>query len=326
MKHNVMKVPVYVRRRLIELGNNLIVAACTRQFGIDDVKNGALIKYGIAVPAEGVCVGIGGVFEPAANAGRYSRRNCMNTVVVHRNQPKVAKEIETTIQDWHGNPHTVSYMRDCYRRTLLRPLHVKIVSQIIRIAGDCVVVAFKVDEPLDRRSLDFEVRLLSGLNLLLENIGVCNVELAETPISEYKSFISVNWRIFPPGVLSAQELASRMFGKSARRVDERMLLAIQDRHDFLMSLNAKDIVVGIDSFQGYIGARFECDLVVFDCVRVGNAVYILRGEWASLSKKTKSELIATRGVVRIRHVGGWKDEVKRSLAAVPRGESELSGR
>ena len=48
----------------------------------------------------------------------------------------------------------------------------------------------------------------------------------------------------------------------------------------------KEIIVGNDSFRGYFGAKLAGDVVIFDNVRIGNAVYILRERWEELSKRT----------------------------------------
>ena len=84
-----------------------------------------------------------------------------------------------------------------------------------------------------------------------------------------------------------------------------------------MSLGAEKIIVGIDSFNGYIGAKLEDDIVVFDNVRFGNAVYILREDWETLSKKTKRELLQMKGVAyRIPHLQGWRHKVSLRLKAL----------
>lgn len=317
MKKNIKKIPPFVKRRLAAFGINEIVAGCTRQFRLSEVQNGALSKYGIKIPAEGVAVGLQSEFEPPYSAGKYSRLNCRKLIVIHKDEPKVPREFERIIKDWHGNPHMIFYTRDCYRRSVIQPKHIKIQVEILRIELERVVVAFRVDEALQHNAPDFQERLLAGLNLLQENVRTCNVELASTEMKQYQHLLSVDWSIFPPGSLTALELARRMFGGAARRLDDKMLKLIQDRYDFLMSLGATAIIVGTDSFRGYIGAKMAGDIVVFDNVRFGNAVYILRERWEELSKKTKRELRKMLNVAsRIQHNINWKKAVTRKLRAL----------
>ena len=317
-RKNIIKLPISIRHRLQELGSNEVVAACTRQFSTDDAKSGKLGTYGITVGEEGAKVGQAGAFEPPAGCGKYSRRNCRGMTVIHKNEPKVPKEIEMTVKDWHGNPISVSYMRDCYRRSMIDPKHIKIDAKVIRVEQDKVVVAFKVNEPLNPGNKDFQDRLLAGLNLLQENVGVCNVELASTDMEKYQHILRVNWTMLPPGSLTAEELACRVFGR-AGMADEKIRKDIKDRYEFLMSLNATNIVVGADSFHGYIGAMLENDIVVFDNVKFGNAVYILQGDWKELSKKTKRELWELADVShRIQHFGEWKNKVKEEVRRLRR--------
>ena len=317
MKHNISKLPMLVRGKLHSFGNSEIVAACTQQFKLDDVKNGALLRYGITIPDAGVIVGLKGIFEPAPNAGRFSLRNCRNTVIIHTSEPKIPTELNGVATDWYGEQHPFTYIRDCYRRSIVFPKHIKIASEITRVELDSVVVAFRVNEPLRSSSPDFQSRLLSGLNLLQENVGTCDIERANTNMSQYQHLLRANWRIFPPGALTNMELACRVYGRSARQLDAKQIMEIQSRYDFLMSLGAKEIIVGMDSFNGYIGAKFDDDIVVFDNVRFGNAVYILREDWETLSKKTKHELLQMKGVAyRIPHLQGWRHKVSQRLKAL----------
>lgn len=321
MKHNIKKIPAHVRSRLIEFGDRVIVAACTRQFSAEDIANGALRKFGIHILDIREAFGAKASFEPRPEAGRYSRMNCRNTLIVHKNEPKIQREFKREIRDWHGNPHDIIFYKDCYRRSIIYPKHIKIDVRVIRVELDTAVLSFRVDEAISSTSNDFDARLMAGLNLLQENIGACNVELAETVISDYQHVLSVPWQIFPPGVLSSVEVACRLFRKQPNMIDEKNLQLVMDRYNFLHSLQPRDVIIGQESFHGYVGGRFDNDIVVFDNVRFGNAVYILRREWEALSKKTKGELIhLEKDVYRVPHNHYWKLQVQRRLAILLGGQ------
>ena len=87
-----------------------------REVGADDTakfsvqigdRNGtrdAESRYGIEIPAEGVVVGLQSEFEPPYSAGKYSSLNCRKLIVIHKDEPKVPREFERIIKDYHANP------------------------------------------------------------------------------------------------------------------------------------------------------------------------------------------------------------------------------
>lgn len=315
MKKNIIKIPPRVMVRLHKFASSSLVAACTMQYKLQDVNSGALEQFGIVLSTGGAEVGLSGRFEPPPTSGRYSRINSNGTTKIHTDQPKVPREIEGTIKDWHGNYHTVMITRQCYPRSELPAKHVQIEAKIIRKELDWVVVGFRVNDELNCSQPDFNERLLFDLNLLQENIGYGTIELASIDISQYQHILSVDWPIFPPGALTSIELACRLFGRSARNLDDKAVKIVDERYDFLMKLGARQIIVGTDSFYGYIGAELSNDVVVFENIRFGNAIYILNEDWRQLSKMTKGELQALKkGAIRILHIEGWKHEVMRTLA------------
>lgn len=65
--------------------------------------------------------------------------------------------------------------------------------------------------------------------------------------------------------------------------------------------------------DGYLGAEVSDDLVVFENMKDGNAIYILFADWRQRSQQTKTDLIehAVEGTdyVRIIHSEGWESRV-----------------
>lgn len=315
MKKNLRKIPPFVMAKVCRFSNTNIVVACTRQYKLQDVNSGALTRFGILLPPFGAEVGLSGTFEPPAKAGKYSRINNNGYTIIHKGQPKVSREIEGSIKDWHGNYHTVMITRQCYPRSEVSAKHILIKAKIVRKVQDWVVVGFRVDDEINSSQSDFNERLLFDLNLLQENVGRGTIELASTDISQYQHVLHVNWLIFPPGMLTPIELSYRLLGMSARSLDDKAVKIVEERYEFLMKLGARQIIVGTDSFQGYIGAELSDNIVVFDNIRLGNAIYILNENWRQLTKKTKGELrVLKEGAIRILHNEGWECEVKRKLA------------
>ena len=80
-----------------------------------------------------------------------------------------------------------------------------------------------------------------------------------------------------------------------------------------MSLKPKQLVFGESGLRRYFGAQIDEDLVVFENVQYGNAVYILFKEWKETSKLSRLELLS--GIhgdtfERVVHVNGWEDKIR----------------
>jgi hypothetical protein len=103
-------------------------------------------------------------------------------------------------------------------------------------------------------------------------------------------------------------------GASARDKDE----FDETRLRTIYTLGPAHTYVGIDQFSGYVAFYFaQRRTAVLDCPKVGNAIYVLRGEeWSQLCRLTKKELLRDHpGVERIIHRGRWLDRLKMRLDA-----------
>jgi hypothetical protein len=74
-------------------------------------------------------------------------------------------------------------------------------------------------------------------------------------------------------------------------------------------LRPESYVIGTTNFSRYFGAKFGDDFVAFENIRYGNALYIMRENWRTLSQKSRLELMAGKfdEVIRIEHRPGWDD-------------------
>ena len=123
----------------------------------------------------------------------------------------------------------------------------------------------------------------------------------------------VNWEILPPGYWPVDEssVANLFAGQSSKTLIPARLSAAK-------ALDPIDIVIGKSEFSEYWCFRFrDNNKVLLESPYDGNAAYVLRGDWETLSKKTKRELlnIYSDFCERIIHgqSGNWKYEIKRSL-------------
>ena len=123
----------------------------------------------------------------------------------------------------------------------------------------------------------------------------------------------VNWEILPPGYWPVDEssVANFFAGKSSQTLIPSRLFEAK-------ALDPIDVVIGKNEFNEYWCFRFKNNnKVLLESPYEGNAAYILRGDWETLSKKTKWELlnIYSDFCERIIHglSGNWKHEIKSSL-------------
>ena len=82
------------------------------------------------------------------------------------------------------------------------------------------------------------------------------------------------------------------------------------------SLNPASIYVGIDEFEGYFVFYFPDELTaILECPIVGNAIYIIKGDWQTLSQLNKRELLTDyqMNVRRVIHKGDWFSRLKQKL-------------
>ncbi|HBS3633883.1 TPA: hypothetical protein MAG00_005558, partial [Klebsiella pneumoniae] len=108
---------------------------------------------------------------------------------------------------------------------------------------------------------------------------------------------------------------ARIF-KGKNITDDKKAVA-ENRYEFFMSLEPKKIVTGNSTFSNYIGAMLEDDLVVFENIEYGNAIYILYDDWDEISKLSRIDLLSGRAgsnFDRIIHSGNWKEEVRKKVA------------
>ena len=79
-----------------------------------------------------------------------------------------------------------------------------------------------------------------------------------------------------------------------------------------MDLQPKALVFGTSGFQRYFGGMLEDDLVIFENIEYGNAIYLMYENWEELSQRSRIELLSGRcghNFDRVVHSSGWRDRV-----------------
>lgn len=143
---------------------------------------------------------------------------------------------------------------------------------------------------LERAEHEFDLMLLRSLNVLQENTGVTRVFAADATRDDYIATITLDWKIFPPG--TTDEVIERLAQlpadpRNAPDFDKH----VRDRVRLFERLNPTTYIRGQGGFGSYFGAQFADDLVVFENLKYGNAVYVLYEDWPTISQRSRLELL-----------------------------------
>lgn len=312
MKKNVRIIPETVRSKLRTLRGRDIVAAYALQISAQKIRAGALKHLNVQWHRDGLHLPDRVV--PLPTQGKYSRRNVEGQEIVRKDLGLVThyREIEApNWGDWSNGSHTVSFPYEAYLRDFDPPRELEILLFCPDTTAEraTFVITARVDEVLSQVSRDFDDRLLEDLNLLQENLGSCGIEAADLSVEEYTRTLHLSWEILPPG--SRDEAIEQLFAE--RRPTQQQRHVAELRYDFFHNLRAKKILVGTSGFRRYFGALLEDDLVVFENIEYGNAVYVMYEEWRTLSQRSRLELLSGRlgdQFHRVVHREGWQTEVR----------------
>ncbi len=313
-KRSFRKIPDPILKRVSKIPGDQIMVACVKKISASALGSGTYKHLGMSIQGDRP------VFPnrimPEPTFGTFSLRNAQGQEIVRRDLPMVTKtfSVETpNWGDWSNGSHEVYWDRDVYQREFIAPKELEIFIELLTTEpGDSPVFlfGFRVEEVLDKQAADFEVNLFSNLNLLQENTGAADVFAADADSTAYLKTISVYWEILPPGERS--EMLAHILSKF-REPSKELREKLLDRYTFLEKLKPVAYISGTSGFQRYFGAQFADNLVVFENLEYGNAIYVMFDNWEELSKLSRLELLKNRrgaGFERIVHRTGWKDALE----------------
>lgn len=302
MKKNIRSIPPAILAKIKSSKSVKFMVGCAVKCRAEDLASGALSHLGIRLTAGGLEIADPEI--PPVNRGKFSGANANGLEIVRKDLPKENRTRSVESPNWGGyGTHTVDFHYERYPREFIAPRELTISASCGNVKPGLAtyIIAFRVDEVLDAGRKGFKEKLFENLNLLQENVGACGVEPAEMPIAEYAKSLHVSWDILPPG--SREETLARLFRGRSPSQQERDVAG--ERHDFFTSLRPQQLVFGMNGLRRYFGALLESDLVVFENIQYGNAVYVLFEKWEELSKKSRLELLSGKyeqELVRVPHV------------------------
>ena len=303
------KVPPSIEAELARITSNLVVVAATKKIPIRDVANGLYDHLGLRFDGRDLSVVPG--LLPTEMVGRYSDRNVNGWVVKRTDLPKITKTFSWETPNFGDasayGTHTHYRAREVYQQQVFEPRHFPIKIEILNSpGGDFALVKFEVGQALDRAAPGFDDEFLFCLNLLQENAGVAGVFSSTATRDDFIGTVHLDWEVFPPGS-AAQLIASITKGQGGASGGRAGVVAA--RLKLFARLPVEKLVKGTNSFGSYIGALYADNLVVFENMSYGNALYVLYDNWRDISKRSRLDLLrgTTKAFDRFAHTDGWED-------------------
>ena len=222
---------------------------------------------------------------PPPMNGKFSLWNADGREIIRKDLPMITKIFTFEVPnfgDWGKGSHDIDVPRDVYQRDFIAPREVELSIALLKTeAGDNprFVFRFRVEQILDKISVNFQEDLFSNVNLLQENVGAVDVFASEAETADYIKTISVDWEILPPG--ERTEILNRVLSKF-RNPSEEVKKKLLARYALLEKLKPKAYISGSSGLKRYFGAQFKDDLVVFENLEYGNAIYVMFENWEQL--------------------------------------------
>jgi hypothetical protein len=311
-KRNLTKIPSAILQQVQSFRTDIFFVGVTKTLTPEQVNEDPLRLLKISNVEGSLSETI-----PSETMGKYSGRNRNGWEVVRRDLPMI-----TTTFYWEtpnfgdaarNGTHTHYHDREVYQREFHPPRRYAIIAQTLKAnpAGG-YAVHFRIKEELSRTVPGSEDQLLFMLNLLQENCGSTDVISSETPVSDYIKTLALDWEIFPPGTVT--EVVQRL-STGARTVSSATRGQLEERIRLFSRLNPMSYLKGTGGFDSYIGAKYADDLVVFENVQYGNALYILYDNWEDISKRSRIDLIqgTDANFDRLPHRIGWEEAFDKIL-------------
>ncbi len=210
--------------------------------------------------------------------------------------------------------HMHSRDREVYQREVHEARYYGIAIEMLRSGGgqdNPNVYRFAVDQLLSQGEDSFETELFFMLNLLQENTGAVGVFPSDASRDDYLETVHLNWEFFPPG--TRDEVVGRMIGH--RQISPEEAETVAARVELFSRLRPRAYLKGTGGMSSYVGAQFADDLVVFENVKYGNAMYILFDEWQEISQRSRLEILGNTDARfdRIVHRDGWEAVFRKKL-------------
>ena len=287
--HNIRKIPEYILSFIGEANSKDFVVYTEKVFSKAEIKNGIHSNIGLSFDRGKILTKS---FTPQKKTGHYCKYNQTVRIVVHKEQPKQIGYRYLCVPnfgDYTKGTHEIEIPYEHYPRDYIHPCFTEIKVETISEENDSIYIRFFSSEILNKDDKNFQYRLFSNLNMFQELFGSFKVKESERPYPAYIKEIVVNWEFLPEG--ERLESIKKFVNSNPRNNSLDSQKEIIERFAFLEKFHPIAVVKGTSGFQRYIGYQFKNDLVVFENLRYGNAVYIMFDSWEELSKRSRIDLL-----------------------------------
>ncbi|MBO7415507.1 MAG: hypothetical protein J6U22_02920 [Bacteroidaceae bacterium] len=322
MKHNIhfRRIPDYIEQELRSIESQHIIAAAIINASKAEISRGVYRHLGIRIKEDNVTCPE--VIYPEKMSGIYARRNRNGIVWILKNLPKITKTYSFESPNF-GDPnkgfHTTYWSREVYQRRLGPPRDWELTLMIISQDEEHLRIKVSINAVFDRQHPDFRKDLFFAINLLQEQCRDCHVFDAAMSDEEIARVTIVGWEIFPPGAMNKvfSEITKSLRNPSPERQRE-----IQKRGNILDSMHPTEYIRGKGMNSRYFGAKFGDNIVAFENMDYGNAIYILFDNWQEISQMSRIDIMKRheRDFIRIIHKKGWEKTLRRTINEL-RGQS-----
>ena len=312
-KRGFLKAPTAIEKALEKIPSRLVQVAATKRIRRSDIAAGLYSHVGLTIDDDGNIVSRHGNM-PRADAGKWSARSNFGWEIIRKDLPMTTKSYSFEAPNFGNATRNGTSMRviqrEVYQRQVFEPRGLQIDAEVMADGVDPVVVKFALNEILDREYREFDRLLLWSLNVLQENTGVTDVYAAAATRQDFLGSISLSWEVFPPGTV--EEVIDRLSKSPPSSTNAPDFEKhVRDRVMLFEKLKPIGYIRGQGGFGSYFGAQFADDLVVFENLRYGNAIYVLYENWEDVSKRSRLDLLRDNDAQfdRIPHVADWQDRL-----------------
>jgi hypothetical protein len=312
---NFRKIPDSIQSKVRSLKGNDLSVACVKKISVGEIALGRFAHLGIGL--DGDKIAFKERVLPDPRVGRYSSVNVRGLVVIRKDLPMTTKRFSVeapNFGDWTNGSHEVEWDREVYQRDFIPPkeltIDIELLDQGAKNNQSVYAFKFRVNEVLNRKEKKFEDDLFYSLNLLQENVGAVDVFPTNATRDDFLKTVFVEWEILPPG--HRDEVVNRILS-GYRSPSPELRKKLAERYDQLNRLKPTAFINGTSGFSRYFGAQFSPNLVAFENIEYGNALYLMYEDWETLSKKSRIDLLSGNrdGFDRIVHTGGWEEKLKK---------------
>ena len=319
------KVPNHIMEELSQLTDTWVSIVATRYVSMSDIMAGQFSHVRITATSNGVQYQ--DLLLPTILSGTYARRNKDGYDIVHKDKPKVMKTIWWESPNF-GDPSKGYHdnYRDIwvYPRTHVPAREWEVSIHIEQVGDNNVKIVARLEPSLERGSSRFDEDLFFAINLMQEQFRDCHIVAANLTAEQIAQTIHVGWEFFPEGTLdqTIERVIGRMRAPSNERIGE-----VKRRVNILDRFNPKRYIYGEGMSSRYFGAMMEEDIVVFENLDYGNAIYILSDNWTELSRMSRIDILRKHEneYIRILHKSGWEKHLGHTLAELRKSRNNCIG-